>query len=442
MIKAMDGASDLIKTQIVESLGLFTDSRIITPLLEALPKSEDFLFSQILITLLEISDADQLFRHLDQGLQDKILPTLTEALHNPSERVKQGTLRCLGLLGDVSSVEPILELARSPQNLIYMTHLVEALVNIGSVPPLLAAAEDRRELLSLVAVDALGRLGGDLAVDALSRALGHKIASVRLKAAMHLGKIKSASAHSALVQALDDPDLAVQLAVVRSLRDIAGPEAVESLNGLLEHPSAEIRRNALETLARIDGPRVREIFEQGLISTNLRRRVLCIKGLGRAAAEGVDAELLTLLNDPEPEIRISAVRSLFERDATKHWDRLAKLIEDPDPVVRVGLVSLVQKERLKAGQEVLIRGLSDEQDQIRLESANGLKYIGDEAAVEPLQAALGCVDPKLKAAAALALGAIGDPRSSGPLMNLLMDSDPVVRSTAISALQSMDGGWG
>ncbi len=442
LIAAMEKGSNLIKAKIIESLGLFTDPRIIDPLLNALPHSEGPLFSQILITLLKNSDAEQLILQLDQDLQDKIIPALTEALKDSSENVKEGALRCLALMSDPAAVYPILEFAGKQQNLGLHAEIINALLAIGSIAPLVSAAKDQRESLALAAVGTLGRVGGELAVQVLTEALRHNSVKVRCRAALHLGQLQAPEAETALLQALADEQVPVLLAVLRSLKGIAGPDSVKHLWGLLRHSNPEVRRRALDTLVKVNSPEVHRLFKKGLNDPDQTHRALCVEGLGRAGDEDADWQLLALLEDEQPAVRTSALRGLLSRNHQKHWERLAKSMDDPEPQVRHALVQFVVQKNWPAGEDVLIKGLGDSEPGIRLDSANGLIQLGGASAVDPLLGLLLSGDSNLRIAAAKALGAIKEPSSASRLMTLLMDPDPDVRATAVSALQSIEGGWG
>ena len=101
------------------------------------------------------------------------------------------------------------------------------------------------------AAEALGLIGSEQAIPALTTALQHEKAFVRQRAAEALGKIGSAQAILALTTALQHEDASVRWPAAEALGLIGSAQAIPALTTALQHEEAFVRRQAAEALGKI-----------------------------------------------------------------------------------------------------------------------------------------------------------------------------------------------
>lgn len=124
--------------------------------------------------------------------------------------------------------------------------------------------------------------------------------------------------------------------------------------------------------------------------------------------------------------------------------------EDPDPAVRLAAIRGLALHGDPTHLPLLVRALSDDESLVRLEAARGLQRLHHPEAIEPLLTAVREPDPRrpnlpaepqpeVRAAAAYALGQYAERRVVLALIAALNDSDLTVANNARQALRTLTG---
>jgi HEAT repeat protein len=148
----------------------------------------------------------------------------------------------------------------------------------------------------------------------------------------------------------------------------------------------------------------------------------------------VRQQMLALLGDSAPRVRLLAVRALGQYGS----QALGLLLNARSPEDRRQALETLNQLAAQV-LEPLSRALRDEEATIRREVALQLCMFGkssQKAAVAPLIEALHDPDLDVRSSAALALGASEDPRALEPLVQRLLNRDelPIVRRSAAEGL--------
>ncbi len=183
------------------------------------------------------------------------VPGLMIAVEHPSEQVRLGAARALGMMQVEAAVEPLramLLLGKGPE----VNAGGEALGRIGgpaAIEALLAALEDPQPTARWhVAMAALEKMG-EPAVASLVTMMDSEDAHVRHNAAQALGWIGSLSATEALMNALKrDNDATVRSEAAWALGEIGAPAAARALERAQRRdPAVEVRTAAEWALSRV-----------------------------------------------------------------------------------------------------------------------------------------------------------------------------------------------
>jgi HEAT repeat protein len=151
---------------------------------------------------------------------------------------------------------------------------------------------------------ALGRAGGERAVQLLTEDAEHEDAHTRFAALRGLAETAHPAALPLLVAGLEDPAPEVQAAALRGLANLGDPSAGESVAARLDTGDRDLRREAALALQALATPPL----------------------VGR---------LLQALSDPDAEIRLAAVRTLERLGPDAPGEALSRVRDsDPDPGVR------------------------------------------------------------------------------------------------------------
>ncbi len=121
-----------------------------------------------------------------------------------------------------------------------------------------AATDDSHEDVRQFAVEAIGKLGGDLAAETALAVLGDRDPWVRAEALVALDRLDRDGHAPAIETCLTDDHHAVRRNAAISLFKRRGEDALEALLGLVDDPSDRVREWAAHMLGGIDDERAAE----------------------------------------------------------------------------------------------------------------------------------------------------------------------------------------
>lgn len=140
--------------------------------------------------------------------------------------------------------------------------------------------------------------------------------------------------------------------------------------------------------------------------------------------------------DPDPRVRIAALRSLARLGVVSEH-QLTRALEDPDPAVRIAALEIAANHPFPRLERLL-----DDQDSMVVESAAwalGEREAASDAILDRLsQVARDHPDPLARESAVAALGAIGDERGLPAILDATHDK-VAVRRRAVIALAAFEG---
>jgi HEAT repeat protein len=355
----------------------------------------------------------------------RAVATLLELVSDADTAVQRDAAFALGLLADSTALGPLADLVRNTATTEHTaTHgeVVTAIAKIGGR----AAAALLEELLvrgageaetgnpPLVVVQALTeawRLRSDAPVRMLTQLADSRTERVRLAAVYSLSRLRATGGASALLSATEDESPAIrQLGVrvlTRAYADSAGldPDGVATLvSQLLEDPDPGVRINALRVLGSYEDPRY-----------------------AAAAADRI--------SDPHPNVRIQALATLGRLGGPRAATILEDHVEDGAFAARrEALLGLARVDRTVAIRKSAAWILRDDDWQRRAVGARALGILGGDTALAWLEEMVGDLDGRV-AASAFAAMARGDSIAAlGFARDLLAHPDPVVRTLAANQI--------
>jgi HEAT repeat protein len=158
--------------------------------------------------------------------------------------------------------------------------------------------------------------------------------SRRAAAAANLGTLRIPGTLRALVPALADAAMDVRMAAVRAIGDLGTREALAALVPMLGDPSPAVARQAQDILAE-KGRKVAREIRTYLRQTGSRRgRLAGVELLGWHRAPEAVRILLELCRDPDPEMRVKAVKAAAAIGDPRFLAPFHALLEDPQWEVR------------------------------------------------------------------------------------------------------------
>lgn len=138
------------------------------------------------------------------------------------------------------------------------------------------------------------------------------------------------AADQAVARALATPHVEVRRTLVEAL--IRAPEAqLRPLHVLVDDPEPSIRAAALDVVARSESPQLATHLQKALNDPNADVRATALRNL---RARGIQAVVTGLLQDPSDQVRLQAALYLKRHEPGTFEQKRPELLADPDPRLR------------------------------------------------------------------------------------------------------------
>lgn len=342
----------------------------------------------------------------------------------------------LGRVGSEKAVEALTS-ALNDKEWYVRSSVVRALGRVGServVDVLLVALNDMDGRVRLDAVNALGRIGSEKAVKALTSILYYESRYLCEAAAEALGQIGSEEAIDHLVSVLWDEDWYIRSRVALALGQFCSERVVDVLLLALNDERSGVRSSAADALGRIGSEQAIGPLSHALNDKGSHVRASAVRALARIGHEKVTNALISALKDECSSVRSSAARALTEIDSEKAIQALTSLLHRSDRYLRSSAAELLEMIGLEKVIYVLACAMNDSDAKVRSNAAELLRELGSEETVESLLSALNHSDSDVRSSAAGLLRGLDSEEVVGDLIFALNDADWRVRWEVAEAL--------
>ncbi|WP_164019915.1 HEAT repeat domain-containing protein [Pyxidicoccus trucidator] len=292
-----------------------------------------------------------------------------------------------------------------------------------SVPLLAQLTVHPDDNVAVASIEALGRVGGGAAVDALLAALGSGNFFRIFPAIDVLGRCGDPIVVPALLGLLSDPFYALE--ATRALGRTGQEAAVPALVGLLRRGNDALVRGAAVALVDIHEAQVQRFGGARAVQAALR---------GDAEGAVLGRRLSQAITGADSAEKAALSRLLGWVGGQDAAGGLLKLLDGPDPAVARAAASALADLGSDADSQIL-QALRDG-DSARRRVL--LPLVGRRAASVPdVMVCLEDRDATVRALAADTLSRIGDPAAVPALFARLVDEDPRVVQSTVGAIQSL-----
>ncbi len=334
-----------------------------------------------------------------------------EYLKEGTPLVQRRTLEAIGRIQDPSDAARVTPLLKAKNRDIFR-EAVFTLGQIGNrdaVAPLLAARTGATAEDMAVIAEALGKLGGDDAIEALVDLLRNFNSSVRTAAALALARNKNASVAGELMLVIHDPDPIVRRWAIYALeKQDVEPRTCATLEGFLADDDAHIRAVAAEAL-------------------------------GKLSCRNASKSLIHALRDDDVHVVINATRALGEIVAKDAVQPIGDLLRSHKSLeVRAAAAEALEKIGDKNGRDALMQGLLDTSVLVRANSVRALATCMGEKSEMFVDEARRDGSRLVRAEAIECYGVAGLTTRVPELDRIASgDKDPMMRVAAINALAKL-----
>ncbi len=399
--------------------------------------------------------------------QTETVTALTDWLRKGDEADRCYTARALGLLGDPTGVEPLIERLRD-EDIDVSIDAALALGAIGdprAVPALLESLDnDPDGEVCTSVVEALGKIGGDEAIAALIRIAGQRPEHIewsgdwddwwdmQLKAVEVLGERQVSDATSVLRNILADEDgQDIEAPTLTALARIGG-DGLALLIERLKGGTPRERRRAAHAMREAHSPSATRALGRALQDNKAEVRSAAIEALAARNAREYAGAILLLLKDSDAEVRATALKASSEwsqgdEPEEKLIDELSGLLHDPSATVRATVLEVLRRilstNTFSAPMRERVTLLLNDADDLVAEEACRLLVVhGDAESVPALLAVLqdGHRSGVVRREAVLAIGELAESMEEiySTLLTAMLDAEQPVRFGALQAMMTLD----
>ncbi len=373
----------------------------------------------------------------DQRVTDQ--GRIFEYLKEGSPLVRRRVLEAIGRMQEPQDAPRVIPSLKD-RNREVVREAVFALGQIGNrdaVTPLLAARAGATPEDAVMIADALGKLGGDSAVEALIDMLREFSSSVRGAAALALARNRSEVASAALLLAVHDPDPSVKWKAVYALeKQDPLPRTCQMLIDCLESPEPLVRVRAARTLGKVQCHRATRALVKLLEGDDLPVVINSARSLGELKARDAVRPLgMVLMTHKSHQARAAAAEALEKIGERGAKDALLQGMMDTSVLVRVHCVRALAACLGEKSEMFIDQARRDGSRLVRAEAIACYGRAGMSKRITDLdKIASGDKDPMMRAAAVSALGELKDPGVPQLLIPKLQDADFTVSAAAVDAL--------
>jgi len=198
---------------------------------------------------------------------------------------------------------------------------------------------------------------------------------------------------------------AERIADVYALKMDPTPENIAELRLLLGEENVDIRVTALNSIVTLGVDDAADLAVDALKDEAAFVRATAAKLLGDREDPGLSGFLATVVReDPDPLVRKRACRALARCGGDEAGPALLAALRDPDPQVRLEAIRGAKDQVPGQGTERLVELLADDPMwEVRVQAASALSHSGDPEAGKALRAALEDPTEFVRSAAAKAL---------------------------------------
>lgn len=430
LLAALEDPRPNVRFNAIEALGKLRASQAIDPLLAILEEGDFYLAFPAVQALAEIGAGSP----TDSG--PRLIPHLLGLLDD--DILALPAVRALGILGDVSLIDPIAAWLESPAG--DPAVAASALCSLAQRSGIDQATGSQRQEL-------LGKLAAALGFTARARLLA-SIPEQARPGAVHLAgmdQVHSDLAHllgwlleaelkggamdraaqfrAGLVRLLSYPSAAAPAAEALAR---SGPQAVPEVRVALDELEPGPQQQVVKVLAAVAHPAFGSLLVEILNSGEAGLVALAADGLGRMSDPDAFEPLLHRLGHPSALVRQAVARALVALNPPDLIQRMLALLEGGDLQQReAALHTLAMHGWLTGG------GISESGGADKTGTAESQAEAGEGPAV---LAALADGSATVRCAAIEVLPFLQDPQATDALKGAIHSSDPALRACAARAL--------
>jgi serine/threonine-protein kinase len=323
-------------------------------------------------------------------------------LRDANKMVRSAALTALASRGDAVNIASVSKLLQDP-DIDVQNKAVDMIIHLKhpeTVRYLADALKDESEYARRSAVEVLNELGSKDSVKELFKVLKDDDWWVRSRAGDALAEIGGPKVVDSVVQLIRDEDEEIRRTAIEILNATKDERAVDHLIKATNDTDWWVRERAVDALSKIGSPKALPRLEQ-MLGENPKTDTVIVRALAKIGNQKHIPKIVPLLNSPEREVQIEAIKALSLLADETHAETvrgvLLKIKQAEEPTIinsadkalkdleaRFSATVLAENERAKKIGEHTKTMLLDDEDLSKLLDEQA-KVKSAAAPIEPTQ---------------------------------------------------------
>ncbi len=272
---------------------------------------KDTIIKIHLINLLSKFDRPEINQALEMQLKDT------------NKMVRGAALGALASRGGTINIEPVSKMLQDP-DLDVQSKAIDVMVKINhpdTVKFLLPALKDESEYARRAAVEVLNKVGNVNSVKDLLEAIKDDDWWVRSRAGDALAEIGGPKVVDSVVALINDKDEEIRRTAIEILNTTKDERAVDHLIKATDDDDWWVRERAVDALTQLGSPKALPKLES-MLGQDAKMDTVIIRSLSKLGNHRHITKILPMLQRPEREIQVEAIKALSMLADEKHAETI------------------------------------------------------------------------------------------------------------------------
>ena len=260
--------------------------------------------------------------------KEEITQALEMQLKDPNKMVRSAALAALATRSASSiHIEKVAEVLTDP-DLDVQGKAVDVLIRINhpdTVRYLLPALKDESEYARRAAVEVLNEVGNEGSVKDLLGAIKDDDWWVRSRAGDALAEIGGPRVVDSVVKLISDKDEEIRRTAIEILNTTKDERAVDHLIKATDDTDWWVRERAVDALSKIGSPKALPKLE-AMLGQNAKTDTVVLRALAKIGNHKHISQIVPMLQRPEREIQIEAIKALSSLSNETHADTIRNVL--------------------------------------------------------------------------------------------------------------------
>lgn len=261
--------------------------------------------------------------------KEEITHALEMQLKDPNKMVRGAALSALATRQNTSiSIEKVANVLLDP-DLDVQSKAVDVLIklnHVDTVQYLLPALKDESEYTRRAAVEVLNEVGNENSVQQLLGAIKDDDWWVRSRAGDALAEIGGPKVVDAVVALIKSEDEDIRRTAIEILNSTKDERAVDGLILATDDSDWWVRERAVDALTKIGSPKALPKIES-MLGANPKTDTVVIRALGKIGNASHIAKIVPMLQRPDREMQVEAIKALANLADETHAETVRKLLK-------------------------------------------------------------------------------------------------------------------